>query len=472
VADRPPVLLAIDLGSTDLKAGLVSADDGRLLAVDRAAVPLDAPDRWWETLTGLVPAVVADAGVTAGDVVAICADGHGPSFVAAAPDGSSVGPAIPWSDPRAAPETAELETATGLGAWQLSILPAALWLERHEPSRAARTRWYLNSWEWLAFRLSGEARRTRSAGQILADPAAVAREVLDAARTPLTVDAGTVVGPLTDDAAATLGLACGTPVVAGLNDAFAACLGVGLLEPGDAYDAGGSAGGFAVYTDRPVGVEGAFGGAAPVPDRWFVGGVTSATGRALDWLATATGTPAATLLDEATTVPAGARGLVFLPYLAGERSPIWDPMARGAFVGLTLGHGRPEMARAVVESAALAIRHVAAPILAAGVDVQEMRVAGRPAASPTWNRIKADVTGFTVAVPEVVEAALLGSAILGAVGVGRQRDVRAAIDAMVRIADRLSPDPSSRATYDGLFDVYRTLHARLADASHALGGLP
>ncbi|HET7026800.1 MAG TPA: FGGY-family carbohydrate kinase, partial [Candidatus Limnocylindrales bacterium] len=396
----------------------------------------------------------------------------GPSCVPAADDGRAVGEAIAWSDTRAASEAAELEAATGLGAWQLAILPAALWVERQDPARASATRWYLNSWEWLAFRLSGEARRTRSAGQILADPESIVAEGLDAAKTPPTVDAGTVIEGLTDESAATLGLARGTPVVAGLNDAFAACLGVGLLEAGDAYDAGGSAGGFAVYADRPIGVEGAFGGAAPVEDRWFVGGVTSATGRALDWLAAATGTTAATLLDEAAVVPAGADGLVFLPYLAGERSPIWDPRARGAFVGLTLRHGRPELARAVLESAALAIRHVAAPILAAGVDVREMRVAGRPAGSETWNRIKADVTRFPVAVPEVVEAALLGSAILGAVGVGRQPDVRAAIGAMVRIASRIDPDATNQPTYDALFDVYRSLHGRLDEASHALGALP
>jgi len=462
-------VLAIDLGSTDVKVGVVGID-GSVLALERGPAPADDPAAWWSALASLVQSVLRGVG-PAVEIVAVCPDGHGPTLVAADAAGDAVGEAIPWFDTRASEEAAALAATSGLGAWELSILPTALWLERHDGSRAARTRWYLNSWEWLAFRLSGQARRTRSAGQVLADPAALTGGP-DARRTPPTVDAGTVIGSVTDHAAAELRLPAGTPVVAGLNDAFAACLGIGLLEPGDAYDAGGSAGGFAVYTDRPVAVEGAFSGAAHVPGRWYVGGVTSATGRALDWLAAATGASAATLLSEAAGASPGAGGLVFLPYLAGERSPIWDPDARGAFVGLTLAHGRPQLARAVLESAALAIRHVAEPIVAAGIAVNEMRVAGRPAESESWNRIKADVTRFRVGVPAVPEAAVLGAAILGAVGVGRQPDVETGIRAMVRIAARIDPDPSCRPTYDALFEVYRSLHSRLADASHALGTLP
>ena len=142
----------------------------------------------------------------------------------------------------------------------------------------------------------------------------------------------------------------------------------------------------------------------------------AATGRALDWyrddILGGTITTDA-LLAEAAATPPGADGLVFLPYLAGERSPIWDPDARGVLAGLTLGHGRGHVARAIVEASALAIRHVAAPMLAAGVRVTEMRVCGGPARSAFWNAVKADVTGFPVAVPAVLETAVLGSAILG-----------------------------------------------------------
>src|SRR5206468_12322520 len=135
------------------------------------------------------------------------------------------------------------------------------------------------------------------------------------------------------------------------------------------------------------------------------------------------------LLEEAASTSPGADGVVFLPYLAGERSPIWDATATGAFVGLTLAHGRGHLVRAILEASALAIRHVAEPMLAAGVAVTAMRACGGPARSETWNQIKADVTGFPVLVPAVLETAVLGSGILGAVGIGVSPDMPTAIRA-------------------------------------------
>jgi xylulokinase len=153
---------------------------------------------------------------------------------------------------------------------------------------------------------------------------------------------------------------------------------------------------------------------------------------------------------------------VFLPYLAGERSPMWDPDARAVLAGLTLGHGRGHIARAIVEASALAIRHVAAPMLAAGVTVTEMRVCGGPARSRFWNGVKADVTGFRVAVPEVLETAVLGSAILAAVGIGSYHDLPAAIRAMTRVSDTIEPQPEVRPVYDRLFEAYVALYPATA----------
>jgi xylulokinase len=163
---------------------------------------------------------------------------------------------------------------------------------------------------------------------------------------------------------------------------------------------------------------------------------------------------------------------VFLPYLAGERSPIWDPTARGAFAGLTLRHGRAHLTRAVLEAAALAIRHVAAPILAQGVRVTEMRVCGGPANSALWNQIKADVTGFTVAVPHALETAVVGSAIVGAVGVGAHADLPAAIRAMTRIDHRSAPRPEHGPTYDRLFEAHVALYPAVSRALAPLAEEP
>ena len=275
--------------------------------------------------------------------------------------GDATRPAITWLDTRSR-EAAELAAATGVSGWALAGLPAALWVERHEPTVAAETRWYLATWEWLAFRLSGVAVSPRTPNQIAADPALVAAVGVPADKLPPPGVTGTVVGELTAPAAEALGLRAGIPVVGGTVDAFASYHGAGLRDPGDAYDPGGAAGGFGVYWHEPVEVAGGFVTPAPLAGRYSVGAAMAATGRSLDWyrdgiLAGTIGTEA--LIAEAAATPPGADGLVFLPYLAGERSPFWDPTARGVFAGLTLAHGRGHLARAILEASALAIRHVA-----------------------------------------------------------------------------------------------------------------
>jgi xylulokinase len=463
-------ILGIDLGTTEVKVGLVGLD-GRLLAIARAGYGLDVgpdgraeqdPEAWWSAVVVAVHALRPPESV---DVVAIGVDGHGPTLVAVDERGSAVRPAITFLDTRSTAEGQELAAATGIRGWALGPLPAALWLERNEPDIAVAARWYLTTWEWLAFRLTGVAAAPGVPGQARPDPALVAAATgLLVDRLPMTTAMGGLVAPLGADAAVALGLRAGIPVAGGTNDAFASYLGAGLTDAGDAYDPGGSAGGFGVYWDEALDVPGAFVTPAPLPGLYSVGAAMAATGRSLDWFRDAVVGGSATteaLLEEAGTTPAGADGVVFLPYLAGERSPIWDPDATGAFVGLRLGHGRGHLTRAILEASALAIRDVAAPMLAAGVRVTAMRACGGPARSETWNQIKADVTGFPVLVPAVLETAVLGSAILGAVAIGASPDVRTAVRSMTRIERRLEPRPETRATYDRAYATYAGLYPAL-----------
>jgi xylulokinase len=470
VSARPPAVLAIDVGSTSTKAGLVGLD-GTILASARSTYPLGAaelgraeqdPEAWWGAIIEVAGELVQGR---AGEVVAIAVDGHGPTLTAVDADGRPTRPAITWLDARATAELTELTAATGLRGWALGVLPAALWVERHEPAVAAATRWYLNTWEFITLRLTGHAATTLVPGQRLPADPGVGALGFPAAKIAHPVAPGEVVGGLIAVAAAALGLPAGVPVVAGVVDAFASFHGAGLVAPGDAIDTGGGSGGFGVYWHEPVEAAGSFCTPAPLPGLHVVGGAMAATGRALDWFRDSIlGGAASTdrLLAEAAGAPPAAGGLVFLPYLAGERSPIWDPRARGAFAGLTLGQGRGHIARAILEAAALAIRHVAAPILAAGVAVGEMRVCGGPARDATWNQIKADITGFTVAVPHALETAVVGSGILGAVGIGAHPDLTSAIRAMTRIDLRLQPRPELRETYDALFEAYVALHPAIA----------
>jgi xylulokinase len=469
--------LGIDLGTTRTKVGLIGADGaplgfgraGHAMTVEPGAglAEQDA-EAWWSGLAPAIGEAMAAAEMTLGrraQPAAICIAGHGPSLVAVDAAGVPVRPAIMWLDTRASLEREQLEVATGLRGWSLGVLPAALWLERHEPEAAARARWYGNAWEALALRLSGRAATTVVAGGLPVPRDALRAAGVDPARVAPEVETGSVLGGLTVAAAAHLDIAPGTPVVAGLVDAFASFHGARMLGPGDAIDVGGAAGGFGVYAERPVAVPGGFTTPAPLPGLYSVGGAMAATGAALDWFAGPvldSTVPVEQLLAEAAGVDPGADGLVFLPYLAGERSPLWDPQARGAFVGLTLRHGRAHMTRAILEAAALAIRHVAQPMLEAGLQVRAMRACGGPAADDGWNQIKADVTGFTVEVPRVRETATVGAAIVAAVGVGASPDLPTAIEAMTSIDRRFEPDPSRAAIYDSVFEAYVGLYPAIS----------
>ena len=468
---RPAVLLGIDLGTTRVKVGLI-APSGAPLGIARAGYPLDAdpatgraeqdPAAWWR---GLAAAIRELRVVERAEVVGIAVAGHGPTLTPVDHHGRPTGPAMTWLDSRAREESAALEVVIGLRGWSLGVLPAALWLTRHDPEAAKRATWFLNSWEAVALRLTGRASTTLVPGQAFPGAQAIGAAGLDPGRIAPTCPTGAVLGGLSEGAARELGLVAGTPVVAGLVDAFASFHGARMVESGDAIDVGGAAGGFGVYADHRVEAAGSFSTPAPLAGLWSVGGAMAATGSALDWFAGDVLGDARSideLISEAARTNPGADGLVFLPYLAGERSPLWDPAARGVLAGLTLAHGRAHIARSILEAAALAIRHVAEPILAAGASVTAMRVCGGPAHSEVWNQLKADVTGFIVEVPRVLETTVVGAAIVAAVGVGAQPDLPAAIRAMTAIERRLEPNLALRETYDRAYAAYTALYPAVA----------
>jgi xylulokinase len=484
VTADPRVLVAVDLGTSAVKVGVLGVD-GRLRGFARVpyALLLDGvpgraeqrPDAWWTALVRGVELARAEAEIDGAiQPVSLCVVGQGPTLVATGADGQALAPAITWLDRRAAAETAAAAAAIGRQGWVVGLIGRARLLATLRPEVVDDAAWLLSAWDHVAFRLTGVAAAALQDPSEAITAAEASASGLDERIAPPAVRAGTVIGGLLPGPAAELGLPTDLPVAAGANDAIATFLGAGLTAPGQAIDTGGTSGGFGLYVAGAVAAPPLWTGPAPLPGLHYVGGAMAGTGKALDWLVGEALGGAATLpelLVEAATAPVGSGGLLFLPYLAGERWPLHDPAARGAFVGLTLRHRRAHLVRAVLEAAALALRHVAAPAVAAGLPFSELRVTGGTAASRLWNQVKADTLGVEVAVPRVAEASVAGAAILAAVGIGLAADERAAIDAMVRVAERLAPRPAAQAIYDRLAPEYEDLHARLAPANVVLGAV-
>ena len=458
-------VLGLDLGTTEAKAGLFDLD-GRPIGIAHEPYPTDLgadgraeqdPADWWVAIASCVR-VIETAGT---EIVAICGVGQGPTLVAVDETGRPVRPAITWQDRR-------------VGDGGFGLLPKLAWLAREDPRSSERARWLLSAWDGLGLWLSGRAATTLQRHEAALTRDALRAAGIDPERIPAPIRVGDRLGGLRAEAAERLGLRVGIPIIAGVNDGTASMLGAGLLEAGDAVDTGGASGGFGVYVDRPLEIAGTFSAPAPIDGRWVLGGAMASTGAALDWLAEAVlggRWSREELLAEAAAVPPGAGGLLFLPYLAGERAPIFDENARGVFFGLSLGHGRGHLVRAVLEGAAYAIRHVAEPILAAGVSVTELRLAGGPSRSELWSRIKADVTGFPVAIPRVDETAVLGAAILAAAGAGLAADVATGVRRMTSVERRLAPDQDAHTRYSRMYETYRALYPALAPSFAALASV-
>ena len=469
---RIPAVLGIDLGTTEAKVALVGLD-GRLLGSGRAGYSTDIgadgraeqdPRAWWtavatavrEAVQTAVPESLPVSRSGPPEVLAICPVGQGPTLTAVDAVGEPVRPALTWQDRRA-------------GAGGYGLLPRMAWLAREDPAGTTAARWLLASWDALGLWLTGEAAASMQGHEVPASGQALAAAGIPASRIPPPAPFGSRLGVLRASVAATLGLPAGIPVMVGVNDGTASMLGAGLRVPGDAVDTGGTSGGIGIYADRPVDLPGVFLAPAPLPGRWVVGGAMAALGASVDWVRTVMlgdrWTPDELFVAAAGVAP-GADGLVFLPYLAGERAPVFDEAARGVLFGLTLAHGPAHVARAALEGAAFAMRDVAEPLAAAGAPVRELRLTGRATPDDTWARIKADVLGVPVGIPTMGETAVLGAAILAAAGVGAVVSLEDGVAAMTSVARRLDPDPVAHSRYDEAFGVYRSLYPALRPVFH------
>ncbi len=491
-------VLGIDASTTAVKAILVD-EAGAVRGVGTSTYELSVPRPlwseqdprlWWDGTVAAIRAVLAETGVPGGNVVAIGLTGqmHGAVLLDAADD--VLRPAILWNDQRTGAECDQIRhvvgperlvAITGNDALTGFTAPKLVWVRDHEPDVWARVAHVLLPKDYVRLRLTGDHAMDKAdgSGTILFDLAArdwsaVVLDALriDAAWMPPTYEGPEVTGTLTAAAAATTGLRAGTPVVAGGGDQAANAVGVGAVEPGVVALSLGTSGVVFATTDRPLfearGRVHAF--CHAVPGRWHMMSVMLSAAGSLRWFrdTVAPGAPYDDLMSQASEVPAGSDGLLFLPYLTGERSPHPDPLARGAFVGLTVAHDRRHLTRAVVEGVAFGLRDGLDLMIEAGMPAPSViRASGGGTASPLWRQILADVLDAEIATVDTAEGAAYGASLLAAVGAGWFPTVETAAGSLVTASPAATPGPDgpryaeAHATYRALYPALAPIFRRL-----------
>ena len=493
------LFLGIDVSTTGAKALLVD-ETGAVVSSATTALSLQTPrplwseqdpHEWWSATVASVGKALADAGASGGEVAAVGLTGQMHGLVLLDAKREVLRPAILWNDQRTGAECEEIERRFGREALVRECgnvaltgftAPKILWVRKHEPKVYAKVRSVLLPKDYVRLRLTGELAMDKAdgSGTILFDLRARgwSKKLADALEIPSdwlppTFEGPEVTGRVTAPAAEATGLAAGTPVMAGGGDQSAGAVGAGAVRPGVVSLTLGTSGVVFATTDSPlVEPEGrlhAF--CHAVPGRWHFMGVTLSAAGSLQWYHD-TLTPGETfdaIVREAEAAPAGAEGLLFLPYLSGERTPHPDPLARGGFVGLTLRHQRTHLTRAVLEGVAFSMKDCFALLQGAGLGaVSEVRIAGGGAKGALWRRIVASVLGLPMVTVTSAEGAAYGAALLGAVGAGAWPSVEAACDATIAVTGRDEPVAEWAEAYDALYPRYRELYPALKPTFAAL----
>ncbi len=483
------MFLGIDIGTSAVKAATFD-ENGREIAVASSPLTLSTPrpgwaeqhpQSWWRATCVAVREIAGAVGAASIDAVGVA----GQSWAAALVDaqGDALCPTPIWMDQRAFGQAARLRQSVGKSAFRLSgnpiqpgyTTPKIVWYRDEAPQALARAKAVLQSNGFIVYRLTGELTQDVSQGYGLhcfdiaarAWDGAMARALgVNPALLPPLFPCHQVVGKVDARAAQETGLKQGTPVVAGGLDAACAALGAGVALPGQTQEQGGQAGGMGLCVDRPAMDERLILSCHVAPGLWLLQGGTVGGGGALKWLRDALdmqgdGRAFDTLCEGAARVAPGSGGVVFLPYLSGERSPLWDPDARGCFFGLSFGTGRDHLARAVLEGVAFSLRHNIETAMQAGANVGILHAMGGAARSHVWTQIKADITARTIRVPLGDNATALGAAMLAGVGVGMWPDARSAAERCVRFEREHEPEPESFAAYQDAYRIYRMLYPAL-----------
>ena len=484
-------LLGVDIGTSSCKTAIFDPD-GKVIAQGGSEYPVSYPEKgwaeqdpadWWNGICRATREMISENGIDPADIAGIGIDGQSWSAIALDRDGNALCPTPIWTDTRS--ETICRETAERLGEDKIFGLcgnpvspcytwPKILWYRKNRPEVFEKTEKILQSNSYIAYRMTGEITQDLSQGYGLAcfdmrkgrwDDDACEALGIPQKLLPEIVNCHQVIGRLTKEAAEQTGLKEGTPVVAGGLDAACGTLGAGVVKPGQTQEQGGQAGGMSICIDQYAADPRLILGFHVVPGQWLLQGGTTGGGGALKWLRE-TVCPElsfAEMSELAEQAPAGSGGVTFLPYMAGERSPIWNPKACGVFFGLNFGVTRGQMIRACMEGVAYALRHNLETAEAAGAKAGILRAMGGSANSRIWTQIKADVTGCGIEVPASDTATTLGAAILAGVGTGVYQSFEEAAVRTVSVKKTYTPNTELKAVYDSGYETYRKLYPALEE---------
>ncbi|MCC6615427.1 MAG: xylulokinase [Anaerolineae bacterium] len=489
-------VIGIDVSTTASKALVIDADGTVIaskshpheLSTPRPLWSEQDPENWWQASAASLRDVLQQ--VPAEEIAAIGLTGQMHGLTTLDKDGQSLRPAILWNDQRSGKQCEEITAKIGAKRlYQLigSILlpgftaPKVLWIKQNEPEIYRKIAHILLPKDYVRYRLSGAfaADVADASGLALMDigKRTWSDELLEAYGIPREwlpelCESPDICAYVSEEAAAITGLKAGTPIVGGAGDQPAAMVGMGIVEMGKASLAIGTSGVAHAISDRyapePDGRLHTFCG--PMAGTWFHMGVMLSAAGGLRWLHDAL-TPDEgydEINRQAESVPPGSLGLVFAPYLTGERNPHPDPYARGAFVGFTLRHGLPHMIRATMEGISFGMRDQFELLRGLGVNPVEAVVTGGATNSAVWLKLTTDIMGIPLYTINTNEGSAFGAAILAAVGAGMHASVPEACRQMVRKVDTTEPDPATAAEYEKLYAIFRDLYPALKETYHAL----
>lgn len=502
------LLMGIDLGTSGCKITVFDFH-GNVIASMTETYEMFYPqtgyveqdgENWWKIICRGIHSLL-NSSIKPQEIAAIGVAGTSWACIPVDRQGRLLRPVMLWLDRRAEKQAdwmkekvgeEKLLALNGNPVDPAYIIPKILWLKENEPEIYAKTYKFLQSNAFIVFKFTGEFSQDYSQGygfhffniakgeydEKTADELGISLDLV----APL-YHCHQIVGTVTRKAADETGLVPGIPVVAGGLDAACCALGAGVIQPGQTQEQGGQAGGMSIQVDRPLIHPKLILGYHVIPNQWLLQGGTVGGSGTLRWFNEQLGafeqlqakdkniSSYEIMSQEAAGVKPGSDGLLFLPYMAGERSPIWDSKARGVFFGLSYDKTRAHMIRAIMEGVGFSLLHNLETASEVGAVVKELNSVGGAANSRVWTQIKADITGKIIHVPFSDHATALGAALLAGVGVGIYKDFDEAVSKTVHITRTHYPNQMNNQIYKGYYEIYLELYEKLKDTYQKLDSL-